>query len=174
MGDGLPRRKWGYNVMSLQSLNSADLQKFIDENEIEATILPLDEHTPTVVDAARALEVATDQIIKSLVFITPDESLLVINNGLNRVDRKKIAGLLGLGRKRVKFASPEQALAITGYVVGSMPPFGHMQKLRTLVDPAVVAQKAIFGGGGEINAMMRLDAAELIRVTGAELVALSE
>jgi len=98
----------------------------------------------------------------------------VINNGLNRVDRKKIAGHLGLGRKRVKFASPEQALAITGYVVGSMPPFGHMQNLRTLVDPAVVEQKAIFGGGGEINAMMRLDAAELIRVTGAELVALSE
>ena len=160
--------------MSLQSLNSADLQKFIDENEIEATILPLDEHTPTVVDAARALEVATDQIIKSLVFITPDDSLLVINNGLNRVDRKKIAGLLGLGRKRVKFASPEQALAVTGYVVGSMPPFGHLQKLRTLVDPAVVEQKAIFGGGGEINAMMRLDATELVRVTGAEVVALSE
>ncbi len=160
--------------MSLQSLNSADLQEFIDENDIEATILPLDEHTPTVGDAARALEVATDQIIKSLVFNTPDESLLVINNGLNRVDRKKIAGHLGLGRKRVKFASPEQALAITGYVVGSMPPFGHMRKLRTLVDPAVVKQKTIFGGGGEINAMMRLDAAELIRVTGAEVVALSE
>lgn len=161
-------------MTSLQSLNSADLQEFIDKNDIKATILPLDEHTPTVVDAARALEVTTDQIIKSLVFITPDESLLVINNGLNRVDRKKIAGHLGLGRKRVKFASPEQALAITGYVVGSMPPFGHVQTLRTLVDPAVVEQEMIYGGGGEINAMMRLDATELVRVTGAEVVTLSE
>ena len=160
--------------MSFHSLNSTDLQKFINENKIEATILPLKEHTPTVVDAARVLDVETSQIIKSLVFITPDESLLVINNGLNRVDRKKIAAHLGLGKKRVKFASPEQALAITGFVVGSMPPFGHMKKLPTLVDPAVVEQKVIFGGGGELNAMMRLDSAELARVTGADVLSLSE
>jgi len=161
-------------IVSLQSLNSADLQEFIDKNDIEATILTLDEHTPTVSDAARALEVGTDQIIKSLVFITPDEPILVINNGLSRVDRKKVAIHLGLGRKRVKFAGPEQALAITGYIVGSMPPFGHVQTLRTLVDPTVVEQGVIFGGGGEINAMMRLDATELVRVIGAEVVTLSE
>jgi prolyl-tRNA editing enzyme YbaK/EbsC (Cys-tRNA(Pro) deacylase) len=160
--------------MSFHALNSIDLQKFIDENQIEATILSLKEHTPTVVDAARVLEVETNQIIKSLVFITPDESLLVINNGLNRVDQKKIAAHLGMGKARVKFASPDQALAVTGYVVGSMPPFGHIKKLPTLVDPAVIDQKVVFGGGGEINAMMRIDSAELARVTGAEVMALSE
>mgnify|MGYP000367364501 CR=1 FL=1 len=32
----------------------------------------------------------------------------------------------------------EQALEITGYVVGSMPPFGHRQKLRTMVDGAAI------------------------------------
>jgi len=156
------------------SMGSEQLQIFIDAHRIEAVILPMGGHTSTVSEAALALAVETDQIIKSLVFRTQTEPLLVINNGLARVDRRKLAAGLGVGRKRVKFASPEQALALTGFVVGSMPPFGHRQKLRTLIDPAVLDLDLIFGGGGDIDAMMRLTPAELVRVTGAEVMELSE
>jgi len=55
-------------------------------------------------------------------------------------------------------------------VVGSIPPFGHRQKLRTLVDPAVIAQATVYGGGGQIDAMMRLETDELVRVTAADSV----
>jgi Cys-tRNA(Pro) deacylase len=161
-------------TMSIHPLNSADLQRFIDEHQIDATILPMAEHTPTVPDAARALGVETDQIIKSLVFLVKGEALLVINNGLARVDRRKIASRLGVGKKQIKFARAEHALEITGYVVGSMPPFGHRQKLPTFVDPAVIELETIFGGGGDIDAMMRLTPAELLRMTGAETLSVSE
>ena len=155
-------------------LTSADLQRFIEAQEIEATILPLNEHTPTVPDAARALVVEPEQIIKSLVFLVKDEPLLVINNGLAKVDRRKVADRLGVGNKQVKFASAEQALEITGYVVGSMPPFGHRRKLRTLVDPAIFEFAIIFGGGGDIDAMLRLSSTELLRVTEGEVMRVSE
>ena len=125
-------------------------------------------------DAARALGVQTDQIIKSLVFMAAGNPLLVISNGLSRVDGKKLAAYLDVGRKKVKFAAAEQALEITGFIVGSMPPFGHHQRLRTLVDLAVMDWDAIYGGGGNIDAMMRLTPAELIRVTEAEIHAISE
>ena len=156
------------------SMNSKDLRKFIDEHQIQATILPLDEPTPTVSDAARALKVENDQIIKSLVFHIEGEPLLVINNGLARVDRKKLAAYLEVGRKRVKFAAPDYALEITGYIVGSMPPFGHKKKLRTLVDVAVTGMDVIYGGGGDINAMMRLTPDELVKLSQAEVAILSE
>jgi prolyl-tRNA editing enzyme YbaK/EbsC (Cys-tRNA(Pro) deacylase) len=155
-------------------LTSADLQQFIEAHQIEATILPLVEHTPTVPDAARALAVEPEQIIKSLVFLIYDEPLLVINNGLAKVDRRKVADRLGVGKKQVKFAGAEQALEITGYIVGSMPPFGHHQKLQTFIDPAVTKFEIIFGGGGDINAMLRLTPAELLRVTRGEIIAVSE
>lgn len=155
-------------------LTSADLQRFIEAQEIEATILPLNEHTPTVPDAARALAVEPEQIIKSLVFLVKDEPLLVINNGLAKVDRRKVADRLGVGKKQVKFASAEQALEITGYVVGSMPPFGHRRKLRTFIDPAIIEFEVIFGGGGDINAMLRLTPGELLRVTEGEVMRVSE
>ena len=137
-------------------MDRTDLQTFIDDQQIQATILALGEHTLTVGDAARALAVNTDQIIKSLVFHIDGKPLLVINNGLARVDRRKLAAHLGVGRKKVKFASPDTVFSLTGFVVGSMPPFGHKQQLRTLVDTAVTQLDIIYGGGGDVDAMMRL------------------
>ena len=155
-------------------MDRTDLQTFINDQTIQATIMPLNEHTLTVGDAAKALGVDTHQIIKSLVFHIDGKPLLVINNGLARVDRKKLAVYLGVGRKKVKFASPDNAFALTGFVVGSMPPFGHKQKLRTLVDTAVTELDTIYGGGGDIDAMMRLTPQELLKVSQAEVVPFSE
>ena len=155
-------------------MNSKSLQAFIDTHRLAAVILPMDAHTATVGDAARALGVDADMIIKSLVFMAGKQPILVINNGLARVDRKKLAKYLGMNRKRVKFASAEQALAVTGYVVGSMPPFGHRQELKTLVDLATAGLDTVYGGGGGLDAMMRLSASELLKVTHAEVVDISE
>ena len=155
-------------------MDRIDLQTFIDDHHVQATILPLSEHTLTVGDAARALAVNTDQIIKSLVFHIDGKPLLVINNGLARVDRRKLAAHLGVGRKKVKFASPDSVFALTGFIVGSMPPFGHKLRLRTLVDTAVTQLDIIYGGGGDVDAMMRLTSKELLRVSQAEVVSFSE
>jgi Cys-tRNA(Pro) deacylase len=160
--------------MSQHLLTSSDLQRFIEDHQIDAVILTMAEHTPTVPDAARALGVEPERIIKSLVFLINDEPVLIINNGLAKVDQRKLAARFDVGKKRVKFANANQALEITGYIVGSMPPFGHRQKLPTFIDPAVVKLDPIFGGGGDIDAMMKLTPDELLRVTDAELLALSE
>ena len=134
----------------------------------------MEEHTLTVGDAARALHVKTDQIIKSLVFQINGDPLLVINNGLARVDRKKLAAYLGVGRKKVKFADPDQVLELTGFIVGSMPPFGHKNRLRTLIEPAVTRMETVYGGGGDINTMMKIAIDVLLEATQAEVTELSE
>jgi len=155
-------------------MNRAHLQQFIEAHQIDAQIIPLEEHTLTVGDAASALSVATDQIIKSLVFHISGDPLLVINNGLARVNRKKLAAYLGVSRKKVKFASPDTVFLLTGYVVGSMPPFGHKQRLRTIVDTAVTAMEVVYGGGGDIDAMMCLTPETLLAVSQAEVTPLSD
>jgi Cys-tRNA(Pro) deacylase len=159
--------------METPFLTSVDLQAFINTHRIQATILPMAEYTPTVPEAARVLEVEPERIIKSLVFLVNDQPILVINNGLAKVDRGKVAARLGVGKKKIKFASAEQALAITGYIIGSMPPFGHRQKLQTFVDSAITRFDIIFGGGGDINAMLRLTPDELVRVTEGEVLEVS-
>ena len=157
------------------SLTAIDLQNFIDEQGIAAHILHLDVDTPTVADAAVSLNVAPEQIIKSVLFLADGQPVMVIASGLARLDRKALADFLGMSRRRVKIASAEQVLAHTGYVAGSVPPFGYKQPIETVVETSVTQLTGpIFGGGGDIHALMQLTVAELQRVVGERTAVLRE
>ena len=155
------------------NLNSDHLKQFIDENRIEAEIVHLTVDTPTVADAAAAVNVQPAQIIKSVLFMADGRPVLVITNGLTRISYKRLADFLGLSRRRLKMANPGEVKAHTGYEVGAVAPFGHPTPLRTVLDTAVLQQPVVYGGGGEIHALMRLRTAELRRVLQPEIVDLA-
>ena len=149
----------------MEHLTAQDLHAYLNKRHIQAEILHLNEDTPTVPDAARVLGVSPEQIIKSLVFGIDGQPILVIANGERKIDPRKLADHFQVARKRVKFATAEQALEITGYVVGSMPPFGHLQTLPTYIDQDVTALQTIYGGGGDVHAMLKLEVEALLAVT---------
>lgn len=155
-------------------MNSTDLARFIEQNEIEAEILHMQSGTPTVAAAAAALGVQPEQIIKSVLFLADGRPVLVIANGLTRVHRKQLADALTMSRRRVKMADGQQVEAITGYPIGAVPPFGHPQGLYTLLDLGVLQEEVVFGGGGEINALMRVTVPELQRATGGRIVDIAD
>lgn len=152
------------------TLTSKELNEFLAANQIEAEIIFLEEATRTVAEAAAVLGVAADQIIKSILFLADGEPVLVINNGLARVAWKQLADYLGVSRRRLQTANAAKVLEITGYEVGAVPPFGHKTKLRTVVTTAVYTQNIIYGGGGELHALMKLTTAELQHVVGKEIL----
>ena len=155
-------------------MDATDLARFIKQNQIAAEIVHLPMKTPTVADAAEALGVRPQQIVKSLLFLAAGEPVLVVTNGVTRVQRKRLADVVGMSRRRVKIASAEQVAVIAGYVVGAVPPFGHPSKLRTLLDVGVLEETAVYGGGGDINALAHITTLELKRVTTAEVVAIAD
>lgn len=156
------------------SFNSHNLQQFIAAHAIDADIVHLDEGTPTVASAAAALGVTPRQIIKSVLFLADDAPVLVITNGLTRIHRKRLADTLGTSRRRVKIADAAQVQAITGYPVGAVPPFGHPQALPTLLDMGVLDETAVYGGGGELNALLYVTPGVLQRVTQAQIVDIAD
>jgi len=156
------------------TMNSTDLARFVEQNEIEAQILHLQSETPTVAAAAEAAGVEPEQIIKSVLFIADGRPVLVIANGLARVQRKRLADELSMSRRRVKMADGRQVEEITGYPIGAVPPFGHPQKLDTLLDEGVLQLAEVLGGGGETNALMRVTVPELQRVTSGHIVDIAD
>jgi prolyl-tRNA editing enzyme YbaK/EbsC (Cys-tRNA(Pro) deacylase) len=70
----------------------------------------------------------------------------------------------------VRLADAATVEAITGYPVGGVPPLGHPQLLRTLIDRRVLAEPEVYAGGGALNALLRIAPAEIVRWTGAETV----
>jgi prolyl-tRNA editing enzyme YbaK/EbsC (Cys-tRNA(Pro) deacylase) len=157
-------------------LTDKELQQWITERGVAAKLVYPGVPTPTVPDAAKALGVASQQILKSLVFSCDGEPRLIVAAGEARISYKKLAEVLGLSRRKVKMASLEGALEISGFEVGAMPPFGHIQILTTFVDSdSVRGDYAVYyGGGGTKDALLELTLATLLEVTKANFVPLTE
>lgn len=154
-------------------MDSSDLASYLTAHQIEAELIRLGAHTPTVEAAAQALGVPVEQVGKSILFMADETPVLVIASGTSRIDYKRLAEYLGLSRRRIRIANPEEVETIAGFVVGSMPPFGHKTKLRTLMDARTFEQSTFYAGGGDIDAMLRVAPSEIERVSQAEKVEVS-
>lgn len=149
----------------------ADLAAFIAAEGITATILPVTADTPTVSEAAAALGISEGQIIKTLLFVVKDAPVVVIASGDTLVDRRPIAARFGVGKKQVKLADAETVLAMIGYAVGGVPPFGHTVRCTVLLDEKMRRWDVVYGGGGDDRTLLAVAPAEIQRVTGGEWVA---
>lgn len=154
-------------------MTDADLARFVAERGIAARLVYPGAPTPTVEAAAAAVGVAPGRIVKSLVFALPDGPLLVIAAGDGRLAYGELARALGVRRKALRLAAPEEAEAITGYPVGAMPPFGHRRGLRAVaVDAGLAPDALVYAGGGSREALLELRYDTLLEAAGADLVTL--
>jgi len=160
--------------MQTARLGVHDLTGYMQSHNIMGEILHLDVPTPTVETAAQAVNAKLEQIIKSILFIVDGHPVLAIACGLSTIGRRAIADLYAVGKKKVKLATPEIVLEISGYEVGAMPPFGHLHPLDTLVDRRVLDAPEAYAGGGAENVLVRLNPQEILRVTRARVLDLLE
>lgn len=155
-----------------EPLTPADLQTYLARHALPGEILQLAAHTPTVETAAAALGCQPEQIIKSILFMVAAIPVLAVTGGTRRVDPRALAHHAGVGRKQVKLADGATVLAVAGYPVGAMPPFGHRQPLQTVLDPGVLTQPEVYGGGGSDRALLRIPPQAILAHTGAVVLAL--
>ena len=151
-------------------MNADHIAAYLRGHSLTGELVWLQQHVPTVAAAAQAVGAPVERIVKSVLFIADALPVLVIANGTNRVDYKRVADYVGISRKRLKLADAPTVLDMTGFPVGTVPPFGHKTKLRTLIDVGVLAQPEVYAGGGAIDALLRITPAEIMRATGAERV----
>jgi len=151
-------------------LGAADLQAYMQAQDIAGEILHLSVPTPTVEAAAQAVNTRPEQIVKSILFMVDEEPVLAITCGTAYVERRVIADLFGVGKKRIKLADPANVLDVSGYEVGAMPPFGHSKPLTTLLDRRVLESAEVFAGGGAENALVRLSPQDILRVSKARVM----
>lgn len=134
--------------------------------------LPTD--TSTAEAAARSVQAPLGSIVKSLVFLADGVPLLVLVAGDQGVDLKRLRGLLGLSKKRLRIAQPDEVVAHTGYEVGGVPPVGHSIPMRTLVDRTLSRFEQVWAAAGNSHAVFPLSYQQLVAMTGGEVVDLVE
>ena len=114
------------------------------------------------------------QIVRSILFqIRTEEFLMVLVAGPAQIDWRKLRQLVK--RSRVRMASEEEVLAVTGYRVGTVSPFGLPRPLKVLIDASVLREEEISIGSGVRNTAILMKSEDLRRALGdAEIVSLLE
>jgi Ala-tRNA(Pro) deacylase len=88
--------------------------------------------------------------------------VLAILPGNRRLDFNAVAALFGA--RKCGFASPETAQAITGCVMGAVPPFALQDSLTVVVDQALLSNQTLFFNAGRLDRSMELETTEWLRV----------
>lgn len=135
------------------------------------------ESTHTAGDAARAVGVELGQIVKSLVFVTKSdedelEAVICLVSGPNRVDLPRLGAILG--RSDVRRASAVEANDLTGFVIGGIPPFGHLRRLRVIMDPDLGRYPVVWSAAGLPRAVFPAAPATLRMLADATVAPMTE
>jgi Cys-tRNA(Pro)/Cys-tRNA(Cys) deacylase len=113
-------------------------------------------------------------MVKTLIFTTKSgENALVMLGG----DQNAISGHLKkvLGSRDIRLAKPEVVLAVTGYVIGSIPPFGWQPPgFRTFLEATLLPEPLLGVGTGQWGEEILITPAHLITTSGAVTVNLTD
>lgn len=115
-----------------------------------------------------------EQIVRSILFqVRPEEFILILVAGREQVDWRKLRQLVG--RSRVRMATEDEVLEVTGYRVGTVSPFGLKNPVKVLIDESVLREKEVSTGSGVRNMAIILNSADLRQaLKDAEIVSLLE
>ena len=154
--------------MSGLSPSAAKVQAALEARGFSFEVRELDQSTRTAAEAASAIGCDVAQIAKSILFRGRDSGrpVLVVASGVNRVDEKAVATLLGekLGKADADFVRRE-----TGFVIGGVPPVGHDRPIATYIDEDILAFDEIWAAAGTPFAVFRLDPRSLAELTGGQV-----
>jgi prolyl-tRNA editing enzyme YbaK/EbsC (Cys-tRNA(Pro) deacylase) len=154
---------------------NASAQKVQDALNVfggEHCVIEFAESARTAADAAQAIGCDVAQIAKSLVFraATSNLAVLVITCGINRVDEKRVAEIIGepIVRADASFVRDK-----TGFAIGGVPPIAHKSPSRVLIDRDLLQFPAIWAAAGHPHAVFQLSPTELIKMTGGQVAAVA-
>lgn len=99
----------------------------------------------------------------------PDVLVLAVLSGDRKVDFKKVAR--AVGGKKASLASPEDAAALTGCVMGAVPPFSFWPEVRLVVDPRLIDEHGeIAFNAGRLDTSIVLDSSDYRRIATPAIV----
>jgi prolyl-tRNA editing enzyme YbaK/EbsC (Cys-tRNA(Pro) deacylase) len=112
------------------------------------------------------------QIVKSLVFrsVVTDEPVLVLVSGADRVDEALLADVVG---GEVEQATGKFVRERTGFAIGGVPPVGHNLPLVTYLDRHLLGHSLVWAAAGTPRAVFSIVPADLVRITSAQVVAVT-
>ena len=146
------------------------VREVLEERGFEPEVVELERTARSAAEAADALGVRVAQIVKSLVLRGREtgRAALVLAGGANRVDVNKTSRLLS---EPVEMADAAYVREKTGFAIGGVPLLGHAERPETFLDEDLLLVREVWAAAGHTHVVFGLELAELVRLTGGQVVA---
>lgn len=116
----------------------------------------------TVLKAAEALGINTNDIAKSLAFRIKDEVVVIVTSGDARIDNKKFKDYFNAKGSMLPFEEVEE---ITGHPVGGVCPFGLKNDLKIYLDESLRNLECVYPAAGGTNCALKIKVSDLEKIT---------
>jgi Cys-tRNA(Pro)/Cys-tRNA(Cys) deacylase len=116
-------------------------------------------------EAAAALSVSPDRVLKTLVAVADDRLVLAVLPAAGELDLKRLAAAFGV--RRASLAEPSVAERATGQVVGGISPFAPRKPMPVVVDASASAHATVFVSAGRRGLQIELAPDDLVRLCKA-------
>lgn len=155
--------------MSELSRSAEKIQNVLNQCGLGLQVKEFADSTRTSQDAADAIGCELGQIAKSLIFKgeKSGQPIFIIASGSNRVNEKAIKAYVG---ERLKKADADFVYEQTGFAIGGIPPVGHNNYIKPLIDEDLMQYEEIWAAAGTPHAVFRLTPQDLLRITKGDLV----
>ena len=127
------------------------------------------EHIPVTTSSAAsgARGSSLSQGAKAIVVKAGDEYYHLIISAAVKLDNKKLRKILGT--RRVRFATSEELMELTGCLPGAVPPFGNLFGLPVLMDDALLSEEIVYFNCGSHTVSLRMKRSDLVEATEAQI-----
>ena len=146
----------------------------LDELGIEHRVFLHEKPVTSFEEAASQRGQRPGQIVRSILFqIRAGEFLMVLMAGPAQIDWKKLRALVK--RSRVRMATEEEVLEVTGYRIGTVSPFGVKRQARVMIDASVLREEEISIGSGIRNMAIIMKSADVRKALGdVQIISVAE
>ncbi len=148
-----------------------------DRKGVTLEVVSFDESTHTAQEAAMAVGADLGQIVKSLVFVVPQENgdqepIVCLVSGRNRVDVARLAAVTG--EQEIRRATAREAYDLTGFTIGGIPPIGFDGSMRVIMDPDLGRYPTVWAAAGLPTAVFEVPPATLRILSNATVAPIAE
>lgn len=147
---------------------TATISDYLTANRVAHQVVEHEE-TTTAIEEARALHRPPAKVAKTVVLHDGVAYVLAVIPASERLDVRKLRGLVGPTRRMRLATEREMALGFPMIGVGATPPFGPMLPMAEIIDRRLLGGDDVVCAGGDHRHALVLDPHDLVSLTKAKV-----
>ena len=133
---------------------------YLAEKGFADRIIIPEHSSATVAEAAEALGCEPGMIAKTLSFLQGEQPVLILAEGMARIDNKKYKERFGC---KAKMIPGDQVEALIGHDVGGVCPFGVNEGVSVYLDESLRQHETVYPAAGTDHSAVKLTINELMK-----------